>query len=64
MENCCPRDVKLALAANPAAAAAFNALAHGDQQDYLDHIAEAKKDEARRRRIAAAITKLAAVEPA
>lgn len=59
-----PRDVKQALAANPAAAAAFNGLAHQDQQAYLDDIAAAKKDEARRRRIAAAITRLAAIEPA
>ena len=55
-----PRDVKQALAANPAADAAFRQLAPSHQQEYLDHIAEAKKDETRRRRIAAAIARLAA----
>ena len=55
-----PRDVKLALAANPAASAAFSQLPPSHQQEYLDHIAEAKKDETRRRRIAAAITRLTA----
>ena len=59
-----PRDVKLALAANPAAAVAFNQLPPSHQQEYLDHIAEAKKDETRRRRIAAAITRLTAPKPA
>jgi hypothetical protein len=59
-----PRDIKQALAANPAAAAAFNGLAPSHQQEYVDHIAEAKKDETRRRRIVAAITRLSAAKPA
>ena len=59
-----PRDVKQALAANPPAAAAFQALPPSHQQEYLDHIAGAKKDETRQRRIAAAVTKLAVDKPA
>src|ERR1700682_3279565 len=34
------------------------------QQEYLEHIAEAKKDQTRRRRIAAAVTRLSAAKPA
>jgi hypothetical protein len=55
-----PRDFKQALAANPSAAAAFQTLPPSHQQEYLDYIAAAKKDETRQRRIAASIVKLAA----
>ena len=58
-----PRDVKQALAANPLAAAAFQALPPSHQQEYLDHIAAAKKDETRQRRIAATLTRLTADKP-
>src|SRR5258708_6436742 len=55
-----PRDLNHALAATPPAAAAFAALPSSHKQEYLDHIAGAKKEATRARRISATIEKLAA----
>jgi hypothetical protein len=56
-----PRDVEVhpalagALAADPAARAAFDALAFTHRKEYVRWIAEAKRDETRERRVAQAV---------
>ena len=63
-----PREVELpdalvtALAGNPAARAAFDALAFTHRKEYARWIAEAKRDETRERRVAKALEMLAAGE--
>ncbi|WP_378144930.1 YdeI/OmpD-associated family protein [Cnuibacter sp. UC19_7] len=54
-----PDDLAAALAANPAAAAAFAALSYSKQRAFVDPIAQAKAPETRARRVEKVITDLA-----
>lgn len=53
-----PPDLAAALAADPAARAAFDALSYSKQRWYVEPLAEAKTPETRARRIAKVITML------
>lgn len=54
-----PPDLAAALAAEPAARAFFDELAFTYRKEYVRWIADAKRDETRRRRVARAVEKLA-----
>ena len=56
-----PIELADALAADPAAGAAFAALAPSHRREYADHVAEAKRPETRQRRAAQAIERLTSV---
>ncbi|MCB1184362.1 YdeI/OmpD-associated family protein [bacterium] len=47
-----PAELAAALAADPSAAGAFAALSAGCRREYAEHVAEAKREETRRRRVA------------
>jgi len=51
-------DIKEALQANPAALSIFEGLPPSHQNEYLNWIDEAKRDETRKRRIAGMIDRL------
>ncbi len=53
-----PEDLAVAMAANPAAAAAWEKLAYSHRKEHARSITEAKADQTRQRRVAATITKL------
>ena len=55
-----PTELAAALAGDPAAAAAFAALAPSHRRELTDHVAEAKRPETRERRAAQAIERLRA----
>ena len=55
-----PEALATALAADPAAAAAFEGLAYTHRKEYARWIAEAKRDETRQRRLAQALEMLRA----
>jgi len=55
-----PADLMTALRKNPKALATFQAFAPSHRREYIEWIAEAKKDETRKRRLATAITWMAA----
>lgn len=46
-----PAELQAALDKNPAAASCFNELSKGKQREYADHIADAKRDETRQKRL-------------
>lgn len=50
-----PADFAAAIAASPAAAAAFDSFPPGAQREYVEWIVEAKREETRRKRIAQAV---------
>ncbi len=54
-----PRDFKLALGRNKKAKAEFDKIPYSHKKRYLEHIAEAKQEETRKRRIQEAIARLA-----
>ena len=53
-----PAELAEALAADPAAKAAFDALAPSHRREYAEHVAEAKRPETRVRRAAAVVERL------
>jgi hypothetical protein len=53
-----PAELAAALAADPAAKAAFDALAPSHRREYADHVGEAKRPETRERRAAQTIDRL------
>ena len=53
-----PAELVAALAADPAARAAFDALAPSHRREYADHVAEAKRPETRERRATQTIERL------
>jgi hypothetical protein len=53
-----PTELAAALAANPAARAAFDALAPSHRREYAEHVAQAKRPETRERRVADTIDRL------
>jgi uncharacterized protein YdeI (YjbR/CyaY-like superfamily) len=53
-----PPELAAALAGDPAALAAFDALAYTHRKEYARWVQEAKRDETRRRRIAQALQML------
>lgn len=54
-----PEDLAAALAADPAAAAAWELLSHSNRRRYTEAVAAAKKPETRERRIASTVAGLA-----
>lgn len=56
-----PPDLGAALAASPAAGAAFGRLAYTHQREYVDWIVEAKRPETRARRVAGTVDRLRGV---
>ena len=55
-----PSDLKAALAAAPDAEAAFRALSFTHKREYVEWVEEAKRDETRRRRVAASVERVRA----
>ncbi len=53
-----PEDLQLALAAQPGASAAFEALAYSRRKEYVRQVTEAKTEETRTRRIAKIVAEL------
>ena len=53
-----PAELAAALATDPAAKAAFEALAPSHRREYADHVAEAKRPETRERRATQTIERL------
>lgn len=58
-----PEALRVALDANPLAKAAFEAFAPSHRREYVEWIAEARREETRARRVAQAIESLAAGRP-
>jgi len=58
-----PRDLRAALAAAPEAKAAFAGMSFTHRREYVEWVEEAKRQETRARRIAAAVERLRAGEP-
>ena len=55
-----PEDLAAALAADPAAAAAFERLSYTHRREYVEWVAEAKRPETRRRRVDETVARLRA----
>ena len=53
-----PEDLRLALAADPEAQAIFERLSYSHRKEYVDWVAEAKRNETRRRRLDRAVAML------
>jgi len=53
-----PTELRAALDADPAAAAAFDAMSYSHRREYVEWVTDAKREETRRRRVAAAVERV------